>query len=459
MIISGNTSRKILRENKFSANLSVSLNNCTGSSEVGFSGQGITYKFNFTSGKIFDPENRYFSSYLPNKSVNIETNFSGTAYDYSINGSRILNSGLKQNFYAEKFYINTTGAVLDASIEIKSKKPTLSLSIPASFISGSYLTGYLVTDSISGFSLFSGYFDEFSSFSFFSGSTGIISSSSPGVVIISESSLNLGTLDSQVLFDTSAGSYPIRFLVEKVGEPYISYRFEILQGSDFLNNVSIPSSVSNASKVGGLILDYSYQTNSSLLIPTSLPLDISLSYYSGSTGYYGLVTGVQVNSGGNGYLNIPMVTFSGGGGNSASGNSILGSTSLNYNAVLNVEITSFGSGYTSAPVVAFFGGTGIINNVLPTIASGSGLTTFYTKSFTGSFDLSTGSWPNLESYSTASFLSGNKYTKTGSLITENSLINIQVNYNTSFDDDFMVAKLVISGINDNIIERYITGTK
>ena len=459
MIISGNTSRKILRENKFSTSLDVSLNNCTGRSEIGFSGQGITYKFNFTSGKIFDPENRYFSSYLPDKSVNIQTNFSGTAYDYSINGSRILNSGFKQNFYAEKFYINTTGTVLDASIEIKSKKPTLSLSIPASFISESNLTGYLITDSISGFSLFSGYFDRFSSFSFSSGSTGIISASSPGLVIISGSSEVLGKLTSQAFFDTSAGNYPIRFSVERVEQPYLSYTFEILQGSDFLNDLSSSSLTAKSSKVGGLILNYSYQTNSSSLIPTSLPLDISLSYYSGATGYYGLVTGVQVNSGGNGYLSIPTITFSGGGGNSASASAILGGTSLDYDAVLGVQMTSFGSGYTSAPVVAFSGGTGIINNILPAIASGSGLTTFYTKSFTGSFDLSTGLWPSLESYSSKSFLSGTKYTKTGHSIIENSLINIQINYNTSFDNDFMVAKLVISGANSNIIERYITGIK
>jgi len=459
MIISGNTSRKILRENRFSTSLDVSLNNCTGRSEIGFSGQGITYKFSFTSGKIFDPENRYFSSYLPDKSVNIQTNFSGTAYNYSINGSRILNSGFKQNFYAEKFYINTTGTVLDASIEIKSKKPTLSLSIPASFISESDLTGYLITDSISGFSLFSGYFDQFSSFSFSSGSTGIISASSPGVVIISGSSEVLGKLTSQAFFDTSAGNYPIRFSVERVEKPYLSYTFEILQGSDFLDKLSTSSSNSNVSKVGGLILDYSYQTNSSSLIPTSLPLDISLSYYSGITGYYGLVTGVQVNSGGNGYLSIPTITFSGGGGNSASGSAILGGTSLNYDAVLGVQMTSFGSGYTSTPVVTFSGGTGIINNILPTIASGSGLTTFYTKSFTGSFDLSTGLWPSLESYSSKSFVSGTKYIKTGHSISESSLINIEVKYNISFNNDFMVAKLVISGANSNIIERYITGTK
>ena len=459
MIISGNTSRKILRENKFSASLAVSLNNCTGRSEIGFSGQGITYKFNFTSGKIFDPENRYFSSYLPDKSVNIQTNFSGTAYDYSINGSRILNSGFKQNFYAEKFYINTTGTVLDASIEIKSKKPTLSLSIPASFISGSYLTGYLVTDSISGLNLLSGYFEPFSTFSFSGLPTGIISASSSGKVLISESSQMLGRLISKVFFDTSAGDYTLQFLVDSIQKPYVDYQFEIVDGSDFLDGPTLPSSVAGVSKIGGLILNYGYQTNSTSLIPASLPLDISLSYYSGVTGYYGLVTGVQIISGGNGYLSMPTVTFSGGGGILASGAALLGGTSVDFDTILAIQMASFGSGFTSTPIVTFSGGTGIINNTLPTTASGSGLMTFYTKSFTGSFDLSTGIWPSSASYFSGSYISGTKYVKTGQSITESSLINIQVNYETSFDSDFMIAKLVISGINNNIIERYITGIK
>ena len=87
------------------------------------------------------------------------------------------------------------------------------------------------------------------------------------------------------------------------------------------------------------------------------------------------------------------------------------------------------------------------------------MTTFYTKSFTGIFNLITGQDSNFANYRDNSFVLGTKYVKTGSVVGENSFIDIQIDYNTSFDDDPMVAKLVISGINDNIIERYITGIR
>lgn len=459
MIITGNVSRDILRENKFSINLNLSLSNCTGRSEIGLSGQGNVYKFSFSSGKIFDNDSRYFSSYLPNESVNIETNFSGTAYDYSINESKVLNSGFKQNFYAEKFYVNTTGATIDAFINIKSHKPTLSLSLPSSFYAESSITGYLITDSASGIKLFSGYFQPYSTFSFSGAPSGMISSNSPKMVVISESSLIIRPLISNVFFDTSAGSYSMQFFTERLEKPFLNYKFNIIDGSDFLSNFELPSSSANNLKKGGLTLSYGYQTNLSSLIPSSFPLDISLSYHSGITGYYGFVMGVEVASGGNGYLSAPTVTFSGGGGSLASGIALLGTTSVDYNSVLSVQMTSFGSGYTSSPTVLFSGGTGVINNILPTIASGTASTTFYTKSFTGSFDLFTGLNSNFVSYLSNSYLSGAKYVKTGSSVDQDSLINILINCKTFFDYNPLVAKLVISGINDNIIERYITGIR
>ena len=459
MIISGNTNRQILRENKFSINLNLSFNNCTGSSEVGVSGQGLTYKFKFVSGKIFDPENRYFSSYIPDQSINIETNFSGTAYNYSINGSRILNSGFKQNFYAERFYINTTGTTLETSIEIRSQKPALSISVPDSFVVGSALTGYLVTNSASGLELFSGYFEPYSNFSFISSTTGIISSGFPRMIVMSNESLTLGVSTAKVFFDTSAGTYPIQFLTNTTDVPYLNYVFELIEASSSLSSLSEPSSADNILKSASLMLNYSYQTNSANLVPATLPLHVSLSYYSGTTGYYGLVTGISIESGGNGYLSTPRITITGGGGSSASGNVFLGANSLNYDRVLSVEMTSFGSGYTSTPIVTFSGGTGVINGATPTVASGTSLTMFYTKSFTGCYNLTTGQDSNFVNYFDSSFISGASYVKTASSIVQNSLVNILIDYKTTFDRDSLIAKLVISGANSNIIERYITGIK
>jgi hypothetical protein len=190
-----------------------------------------------------------------------------------------------------------------------------------------------------------------------------------------------------------------------------------------------------------------------------LPLNISLSYSSGVTGYLGQITDVNIIDGGSGYLSPPTVIFSGGGGSLASGTAILGVTSVDYDKVIDIQMTSYGSGYTSAPTVIFSGGTGIINNQSPANASGLALTSFYTKSFTGFFDLYTGLDYNYSSYLTNAYISGVNYRRDNVSLSNNNSVNIKVSYATSFDEYPLVAKLSISGADNNIIERYITGLK
>lgn len=144
----------------------------------------------------------------------------------------------------------------------------------------------------------------------------------------------------------------------------------------------------------------------------------------------------------------------------ASGQAILGVDSITYDSVVDVNMTYFGSGYNSTPTVIFSGGTGILNNFEPNAAVGIAETSFYTKSVTGFFDLRTGVNDNLVSYRDNSFTSGSAgYVKTGVSITDTSSITVQVVYDTKFDNEILVAKLTLSGINNNIIEKYITGVK
>lgn len=119
----------------------------------------------------------------------------------------------------------------------------------------------------------------------------------------------------------------------------------------------------------------------------------------------------------------------------------------------------YGSGYTSYPTVIFSGGTGVVNNLPPIVASGLANMSFYTKSFTGFFSLSTGIDQNLINYRDNLYVSGFKYSKTGSVISDSSIITIKATYTPSFDNEIMIAKLSISGVNNNLIETYITGAK
>ena len=460
MIISGNTFRKVLRDNKFSFNFDASFDSCTGVSEMGFSGQGQTYKFSFISGKIYDNDGRYFFSYIPNSQVNIESNFSGSFYDYIVNNDRIIFSGSKSNFYAERFYINTTGATIDSTLTIRANKPSLTLSTNQTFITGLDITGYLSTSSPSGLQVLSGEFEDGSTFYFKSFPTGFITSTSSGQVLIGQNVTGVGAFLSDYAIHTSAGSYDNSIQISGVEVPYLNYTFNLADGLDTLNSVSNILLESGITKYGEIELDYGYNTNDTTLVPASLPLNISLSYSSGITGYLGQITDVEIIDGGSGYLSPPSVIFVGGSPSSAaSGTAILGVTSVDYDKVIDIQMTSFGSGYTSAPLVLFSGGTGIINNQYPAHASGLAQTSFYTKSFTGFFDLFTGLNYNYSSYSDNNYISGLNYVRNNVSLSTNSSVNIKVSYDTSFDEYPLVAKLSISGANNNIIERYITVLK
>ena len=255
MTITGNLHRKIVRENRFSSEFGLAFDSCTGLCDIGFSGQNKTYKISFSSGKIFDNENRYCGSYLPDTQVNVETNFSGKAYDYSINGDQIVRSGLKEDFYAERFFVNLTGGSLEASIVIKSEKPVLSLSTSGTFITGQYVTGTLSTNSISGINIFTGIFEPGSSFSFASIPTSLITSSSPQQVLIQQNFPDLGDFISDYVLNTSAGDYNNELVITGVDVPFLNYIFEIEPGSDTLDSIAESTFESGVLKAGSLILN------------------------------------------------------------------------------------------------------------------------------------------------------------------------------------------------------------
>ena len=425
MTISGNTHRNVVRDNKFSTELSLSFQNCTGVSEFGFSGESKTYKFSFVSGKAFDNESRYFSSYLPNSQLNISTAFSGEAYDYSVDGDKVVYSGYKQSFFAERFYFKTTGCNIDASLTIKGKKPTCVLNIPANFYTGQLITGYVTTNSLSGIQLFSGSFEEQSSFYFNNISTGYIKSNTSGQVLIGQNVTGLGNFITSFNLNTSAGDYNQEISITGLAVPYLNYVFELGSDSEIINNLSTQILVSGAEKVGSTNLNYSYDTNYENLNPSSLPIDISLSYYTGVTGYFGQVSDISIVSGGYGYLSAPTIIFSWGNPTyAASATALLGTTSVDYTSVIGVNMIDYGSGYSSVPTVLFSGGTGVVNNLSPAVASGIAQTSFYIKSFSGFFNLSTGINSSSINYRDNSYVSGFSYRRTGYSLSDNSIVNI-----------------------------------
>ncbi len=467
MIASGLTYRSLVKNNAFSAAFDLSFSNVTGEAQVGFSGSSNKYKFDFVSGKMFDNEGRYFSSYQPDESFSLSTNFSGAAYDYSLDNEIFTYSGAKANFNVENFYIDPSGVNVNNSITINSNKPTLTLSSPSSFVSGQNITGYLVTDSVNGVKLFTGSFEDLSSFEFVSLPSNYITSTSSGQAIFKQKEASLGDFTTAIELDTNAGSYSQNVEITAVEDSYLDYTFEYSEDStnssgtaEWSDALSQVSNVSGALKSAETSFDYSYNTNLPSLEPSSLPLSISFSYYTGTTGNFGLLSNVSVTSGGNGYLSSPNVVFQGGGASTAaSGSAELGTTVSNFDQVQNIDITSRGIGYTSAPTVVFSSGTGILNNQSPTTASGTASVAVYEKSFTGAFNIYTGVSGNYVNFRESSLTSASGYHDEISYNKFNSELEIKIEYLTTFDTENLIGLLTISGVNNNIIDRYITGVK
>jgi hypothetical protein len=256
------------------------------------------------------------------------------------------------------------------------------LSIPANFYTGQLITGYVTTNSLSGIQLFSGSFDGQSSFYFNNINTGYVKSDTSGEVLIGQNVTGLGNFVTSFTLNTSAGDYNQQVSITGLAVPYLNYIFELQSDSDIINNLSTETLVSGVEKVGSVNLNYSYETNYENLTPSSLPIDISLSYYNGVTGYFGQVSDVSIVSGGYGYLSPPIIIFSGGSPTYvASATALLGTTSVDYTSVVGINMINYGSGYASAPTVLFSGGTGVVNNLSPSVASGIAKTSFYIKSF------------------------------------------------------------------------------
>ena len=173
-----------------------------------------------------------------------------------------------------------------------------------------------------------------------------------------------------------------------------------------------------------------------------------------------MLSDVLVTSGGNGYISSPTVTFQGGGASTAaSGSAELGTSISNYDQVNNIEITSRGAGYTSAPSVVFSGGTGILNNRTPSTATATASVAVFEKSFTGAFNLYTGVNNNYVNFRDNGLTSASGYYDSISYDKFNSQLQIKIEYLTTFDTDNLVGLLSISGVNNNIINTYITGVK
>ena len=378
MIFSGTDYRKIQEKDDYNFFINGSFDNTTGKAAIGFSGEGEKFNFNFLEGRIIDPNDNYVFSY-DTGNFEISGIVNDGNYSYHINDRQINLSGTKNSFKADRFFVDCSGCSVNIEnfIVKGSGATTFEIqSLPGLVGDSGVITGAVVPNDAT-----------FGKFDIFSGE--VLTNSVTGLFAI-ETSLSTGISDvgvigisgiqgienqSPYIFEanlyTSFGEVNKTFRVTG-STPFYQPELRITDGSD-LTSGGLP----NIIKTGNYTANYDLFTGAPTYA-TGLPINISLSYFSGYTGQItGALTGVSMIETGQNYSLAfpPKIIVTGDGQNAevsglispqgtitgmniANGGSGYSTppTILIYSGVSSVAVTSGGTGYFSQPVIQFSGG-------------------------------------------------------------------------------------------------------
>lgn len=459
MIFSGKNYRSLLEQDKFSFKADLSINNLTSSAAFGFSGENKSISFSFESGRIYDPENRYFGNYEANNVISISGNISGSSYDYYYNKSPICFVGVKESFKTQNFFTDTSGCNLNIiDVLVTAPKYDYTLDFATEFVLSGTITGSLKSvDTGRRFEIFSGEIISPGSF-IFSGFEGgrtassLISITPSGDINLYDSfavKLNLYTNFGKINKTFSSQVLPEGgFLVALLNETRNNSKSQPFSGGD-LGEI----------KTGDYDLTYSI-LDEFVPVTTSTPVGVSFQYYSGNTGNYYRVTGINITNSGTGYLESPVIIFNVPVGVKESIRAY-GSGVLVNSGIASIVILNSGLYLSGLPTVTIsgIGGSGAL-------ASGSvSGDYFYTKYFTGSWNIQTGiDSGSLIDFREAAYTgidaNGNlRYLSQTNVIPAGVVLMTRITYQNTSDNDPLIAKLEFSGINNASTLELFTGIR
>jgi hypothetical protein len=157
---SGIKYRSIPSNKEFSFSSIINLNNTSGISNFGFSGESeILNFFSFKSGKILDFNNRHVFSYNPNEDISISGNMGYNFINYFINNLPICLYCPRQTGYFNNFYINTANSTINFNLVLQSESPSFNFNFPQNVNFGQDITGSIVNlanDNLKSFKIFTG---------------------------------------------------------------------------------------------------------------------------------------------------------------------------------------------------------------------------------------------------------------------------------------------------------------
>lgn len=161
MIFSGNNFLSLNHQTGLSFSIDLNFNSISGLCELGFSGSNPNsipkekISYTFDKSKIYDPENRYVYFYKENESLNLSGSIGSNSYSYYINGNPLCSNGNKNLFNINRFYLNTSGCVVDANLKVLGDMPNYNINFNKFNVSG-ILTGVINNNSASQFKIYSG---------------------------------------------------------------------------------------------------------------------------------------------------------------------------------------------------------------------------------------------------------------------------------------------------------------
>ena len=269
IIYSGTKNRSIAAQNQFSYSFDGLMSNSTGISNIGFSGDsGNINLFKFSSGKIYDIENRHVWSYNPNQSINISGNIGTGHTNYYVNNNLVCLFTKKPNAFYKYFYINTDKTTVDFNLKINGNTGSLySFVFPFTNYVGDQITGYLVNQNPNlnfSFEIFSGESFAQQYYTLTTVPTGFVSGSKSGQLILTYTSTGIDPnifssgndsitgIQGYFIFNSNFGNFPYSFAIPVLPKPL--YYADLIQ---------IFTGVSGTSPFIYYDYSYNFQTKSS----------------------------------------------------------------------------------------------------------------------------------------------------------------------------------------------------
>jgi hypothetical protein len=347
--------------------------------EMRFGFTGVTgntgWYFSVRNGKIRDPEGRIFWGLNEDETITISGNVGTGTYDYYVDNELICAIGARSAFDINGWFIEGVSGATGTATNIIVNGPaiTATLNFSNNFVSGSTWTGAFSHNNNGPLLIRSGLLRMVDSNQFaisgsgldFNTGSNVVASGSTRLIALNHTGLTsrTGLYIVGITIYTDFG--PADFIVSGSGLP---------PSNNLVSNNLYSDTTGDIIATGSGISGTKYWFYNSVATdlsgnPLTKPIYLELSYLSGATGSFSLVTGYQITSSGHNYSGTVSVFVSptGGGYPIASGTGIISGANSGITG-LTWLTSGYYTGATGGYTITFSGVTGTLASGKPLFA-------------------------------------------------------------------------------------------